>query len=201
MQFLKTLSDRATELSWNDPIVGIIMIPEDPTNLSTVYKNLITNHGELMLEQVRRFEEYYTNYPSKDAQDVGMLYSCLMASLSKLGKTKIMVWEKQYKINGKSSGNLLLNIIIRESHLDSKATTMVIRRQISSLDNYINTIGCDIKKFNLYVQNLFEGLASHRETTNDLLSNLFFKVIKLFPTTRSSNISTKNKKNMTTDCR
>ena len=27
LQFLKTLSDRATELSWNDPTVGIIMIP------------------------------------------------------------------------------------------------------------------------------------------------------------------------------
>ena len=27
LKFLKTLSDRATELSWNDPIVGIIMIP------------------------------------------------------------------------------------------------------------------------------------------------------------------------------
>ena len=112
MQFLNTLSDRATELSWNDPIVGIIMIPEDPTNVSTVYKNLITNHGEITLERVPRLEEYYTNEPSRSAQDAGMLYSCLLASLSKVGKTKIMVWEKQYKINGKGSVNLLLKIII-----------------------------------------------------------------------------------------
>ena len=105
LQFLKTLSDRATELSWNDPIVGIIMIPEDPTNVSTVYKNLITNHGEITLERVQRFEEYYTNDPSRAAQNAGMLYSCLMASISKVGKTTIMVWEKQYKINGKGSGN------------------------------------------------------------------------------------------------
>ena len=51
-QFLKTLSDRATELTWNDPIVGIIMIPEDPADVSTVYRNLITNHGEITLVQV-----------------------------------------------------------------------------------------------------------------------------------------------------
>ena len=49
LQFLNNLSDRATELSWNDPIVGIIMITEDPTKVSTVYKNLITNHGEITL--------------------------------------------------------------------------------------------------------------------------------------------------------
>ena len=100
LQFLKTLSDRATELSWNYPILGIIMIPEDPADVSTVYRNLITNHCEITLEQIRRFGEYYTNDPSRAAQDAGMLCSCLMASMSKLGKTKIMVWEKQYKING-----------------------------------------------------------------------------------------------------
>ena len=126
-----------------------------------------------MLERVQQFEEYYTNDHSRAAQDSGMLYSCLMASLYKVGKTKIMVWEKQYKINGKGSGNLLLKIIIRESHLDSNATTTVIRWQLSSLDTYINTIGCDITKFNVFVQNLLEGLASLGETTNNFLSNLF----------------------------
>ena len=50
---------------------------------------------------------------------------------------------------------------------------MVICWQLSSLNTYINTIGCDITKFNAYVQNLLEGLASRGETTNDLLSNLF----------------------------
>ena len=149
------------------------MIPEDPANVSTVYRNLITNHGEITLERVRRFEEYYTNDPSRAAQDAGMLYSCLMASLYKVGKTKIMVWEKKYKINGKGSGNLLLKVFIWEIHLDRNATMMVIRRQLSSLDTYINTIGCEITKFNAYVHNLLEGLALRRETTNDLLSNLF----------------------------
>ena len=84
-----------------------------------------------------------------------------------------MVWEKQYKINRKGSGNLLLKIIIPESHLDSNATTMVIHQQLSSLNTYINTIGCDITKFNVYVHNLLKGLALRGETTNNLLSNLF----------------------------
>ena len=96
-----------------------------------------------------------------------------MASLSKVGKTDIMVWEKQYKINGKGSGDLLLKIIIQESRLNSNVTTMVICRQLSSLDTYINTIGCDITKLNVYVQNLPEGLDSRGESTNDFLSNLF----------------------------
>ena len=57
-----------------------------------------TNRGSRVttyVERVQRFEEYYTNDPIRAVQDLGMLYSCLMASLSKVGKTKIMVWEKQ----------------------------------------------------------------------------------------------------------
>ena len=84
-----------------------------------------------------------------------------------------MVWEEQYKIKGKPSGNILLKIIKRESHLDSNATTTSIRNQLSSLDQFITTIGCDITKFNAHVQMLLEGLASRGETKYDLLPNLF----------------------------
>ena len=84
-----------------------------------------------------------------------------------------MVWEEQYKIKGKPSGNILLKIIIRESQMDSNATTTSIRNQLSSLDQFVTKIGCDITKFNSHVQMLLEGLASRGETTHDLFSNLF----------------------------
>ena len=84
-----------------------------------------------------------------------------------------MVWKEQYKIKAKPSGNLLLKIIIRERHLDSNTTTTSIRNQLSSIDQFITTIGCDITKFNAHVQMLLEGLSSRGETTHDLLSNLF----------------------------
>jgi hypothetical protein len=72
-----------------------------------------------------------------------------------------------------SSGNLLLKSIIRESHLDTNATTASIRNKLYSLDEYILTIGCDITKFNGYVRLLIASLAARGETTQDLLSNLF----------------------------
>ena len=84
-----------------------------------------------------------------------------------------MVWEEQYKIKGKPSVNILIKIIIRENHLYSNATTTSIRNQLSSLDQFITTIGCDITNFNAHVQMLLEVLASRGETTHDLLSNLF----------------------------
>ena len=171
--FLKLLGDRSSEFSWNDPIVGIMMIPENPADYDTTYTNLLTNHGQISLQRIRTFEESYINTPTRAAQDTDMLYHCLMSSLSKVGRTKVMIWEKQYKINDRASGNLLLKVIIRESHLDGNATTTVIRTKLSSLDTFINTIGCDITKFNAHVQLLLEGLSARGETTNNLLINLF----------------------------
>ncbi len=96
-----------------------------------------------------------------------------MNSISKEGKTKILIWKKQYTVGNCSSGNLLLKIIIRESHLDTNATTASIRKKLSSLDTYVLTIGCDITRFNGYVRLLIDSVAARGERTQDLLTNRF----------------------------
>ena len=67
----------------------------------------------------------------------------------------------------------LLKIIIRESHLDTNATTNQIRTKLSSLDTYITTIDSDIGRFNQYVKLLVQSLTARNQSTSDLLINLF----------------------------
>ena len=147
-------------------------IPDDPAN-PNAFKSLIDNHGEIDIETIRAFEEFYITGESRSAQDAAMLYRCLMNSLSKEGKKKILVWEDQYQIDTYGSGNLLLKIIVRESHLDTNATSASIRKKLTNLDQYLPTIGHDITKFNTYMKLLIDGLRSRGEATSDLLINLF----------------------------
>ena len=70
-------------------------------------------------------------------------------------------------------GVALLKIIIRESHLDTNATTNQIRTKLSNLDSYILTIDSDIGRFNQYVKLLVQSLTARNQTTSDLLVNLF----------------------------
>lgn len=170
--FLKALKDRAREYGWDEPGIGILSIPDDPANPQE-FKSLIDSHGELDLQTVRAFEESYIQGQSRSAQDTAQLYRCLMASISKEGKKKILVWEDQYTIDGFGSGNLLLKVIVRESHLDTNATSASIRTKLTDLDRYLPSIGHDILKFNTYVKLLVDGLKSRGETTQDLLVNLF----------------------------
>jgi hypothetical protein len=172
--FLETLGDRARECGWADPDIGLLYIPEDPLQPdTTTYLNLLTHYGQVELEEIRAHAETYIATPCRSAQDATMLYQCIMASISKEGKDKIRIWSQDYKIGSYVCGPLLLKVLIRESHLDTNATTTSIRRQLTELHVFLPTIGNDITKFNQHVQLLMNALTARGETTNDLLSNLF----------------------------
>ena len=131
------------------------------------------HYGELSLEHLRAWETTYLHGISQAAQDMAHLHLCHMNSLTQAGKDKVRLWSDQFILNGRESGILLLKIIIRESHLDTNATTNLIRTQLSNLDEYITTIGCDIIKFNKHVKRLLEQLNACGGETHDLLTNLF----------------------------
>ena len=149
------------------------MIPKDVSDAKMDYVNLLTNHGKVDLDIITKFDKTYIRKELRAAQDTSLLYHCLMNPLSKIGKDKVSVWNSQYKVNILPSGNLLLEFIIWEIHLDTNATTTSIRTQLSSLDAYIENIGCNITKFNAHVELLLSGLSERGETSNDMLNNIF----------------------------
>ena len=172
-QFLKDVQDRADEMGWSDSILNITLEVDDDGD--PVQEYLIENYGTISLEQVIESELQYIDEQGREAQDTYMLYKCLMASLSCNAKKKVSLWSNQYRIGDDEvcSGVALLKIIIRESHLDTNATTNQIRTKLSSLDMYITTIDSDIGRFNQYVKLLVQSLAARNQTTSDLLINLF----------------------------
>jgi hypothetical protein len=177
-QFLREVTLRASQFGWNAKITGITQVPNDLEDLvGSAFTNLVTNHGQITLDKVRDYEKTYIATQTRAAQDTHMLFHCLMNALSEEGKSKILIWEAQYMVTIESgsyqSGNLLLKVIIRESHLDTNATSSSIRTKLSSLDNYIGEIGSDITKFNQYVMVLIDGLRARGETSTDILTNLF----------------------------
>ena len=171
-QFLGEVEDRADEMGWS---TGILNVPVNAEGEEERKENIIQNYGTITLEQVKKSELQYINGSERRTQDTYMLYRCLMASLTSEAKKKIMIWQEQYHIGQPkaSSGVALLKVIIRESHLDTNATTSQIRTKLSSLDKYIMTVDSDIGKFNQYVKLLVQSLAARNQSSSDLLVNLF----------------------------
>lgn len=171
-QFLKDIRDRADEMGWTETIMNVVIEADTPNERE---ENIIDNYGTITLEQVVISELQYIEEEGRERQDSFMLYKCLMASLTVEARKKVSLWSNQYRIGEGQvcSGMAALKVIIRESHLDTNATTNQIRTKLSNLDQYIMTIDSDIGKFNDYVKSLVQALSARNQTTSDLLINLF----------------------------
>ena len=174
-QFLKEVHDRADEMGWTK---GILQIgaEENKDEDDNARENLIDHYGLITLERIIETEEENIVNQEREAQDTYMLYKCLMASLTADARKKVTIRSSQYCIgngnNTTSGGVALLKIIIRESHLDTNATTNQIRIKLSNLDTYILTVDSDIGGFNQYVKLLIQSLTARNQTTSDLLINI-----------------------------
>ena len=82
--FLDALAERAIEIGWENPGVGITDVLLDPTNQNSDYINILTNHGELTLEQIQAFEATCIHLPTRAAQDTHALQRHICNSVSKL---------------------------------------------------------------------------------------------------------------------
>ena len=143
INFLKAIDIRANEYGWDNEGNGVLWIPEDHTDPSSKLSYLPKEYGKIAYERIKKHECSYLGKQNRAAQDSYMIYHCLLNSLSKEAKVKVQIWENEYIVENDDgthvpSGNLLLKVIIRESHLDTNATTQSIRTKLSNLDSYIN---------------------------------------------------------------
>jgi hypothetical protein len=172
--FLDLLNNRTNNYGWNKEASGLLSIPEDIHDANNmIHDNLIKSYGVITLQRVRNMEEAIMPLPKCTTQDKKMLYKSLMNSLTQAAKNQIQMYSEEFYVREKPSGALLLRVIIRESHLDSYASTTVIQQELSRLDDYMTSVGSDIFKFNQHVQSLVAALAARDATTHDLLTNLF----------------------------
>jgi len=170
---IQVITSRAMEWSWDS---GIMQIPTDARIANSPRMSLIHEHGKISIGQIRQYERTYIATPTRHAQDTYMLYQALFKSLSKTGRTKIILDRKNYVVNvgGREfcSGTLLMKVILNKMHLETKAAAHVIRERLSNLSDYIVKIGYNITKFNAYVKSQKQQLAVKGKTTNDLKHNI-----------------------------
>ena len=139
--------------------------------------NLLESYGSISLRRIQRHERTYWNNGYRMSQDDRMLYECIMNSLSPDGKQKINVHKNEYHLRDGNrripSGLCLFKVMVRESYLDSNATTSMIRQQLARLHEHMEKVGNDVIKFNNHVKMLLTALHARNESTLDLLTYLF----------------------------
>ncbi len=168
--FLTQITDRSNKMGWST----ILNVPDDVEDPLGAAKFLPHRYGELTLEHVRHYaEQVIVGVQSRAAQDSAMLYHCIVNSLTTDAWARISLHSEDYLVNNVPDGLCLLRVVIRESHVDTNATTAQLRTALTQLDAAMVTYAHDIKKFNEYVQGLVQSLAARGQRSDDLLINLF----------------------------
>ena len=130
----------------------ILHVPDDVSDPVGAAKYLPDRYGEITLAHCRKYARAcIIGQPNRAAQDSAMLYHCLVASLTADAWTRISLHSADYTVDGVPDGVCLLRVIIRESHLDTNATTSTIRAALTKLDKAMVEHGHDIKQLNQYV--------------------------------------------------
>ena len=80
---------------------------------------------------------------------------------------------EDYSIRPHKSVNLLIKVVIRESHLNTNAMTSQIRVQLSTLDYFMATCEHVIYLFNRNIKVLLDSFKARGETKNQLPNNIF----------------------------
>lgn len=171
---LDLLADRETPSSWDfdipDNLVGGM---QGPGVINGPFKHLIRQHGEITIDHLRAYDALWINGQTRGAQNNVQLVECLLASLSMTGRMRVNPYRDEWTINDFPLGISLLEVIIRESSIDTNATTRILRQQLSDLPVNLERFRFDITKLNAFVITTVQQLNACGETTTELLPNLF----------------------------
>ena len=101
------------------------------------------------------------------------MVECLLASPTERCFLKISNEEGKLTEKSVKSAALLYKLLMKETIIDTRATTYQLRSSSKNLKNYMGTVKSNIELFNLHVKNAREGLNSRGESVNDLLVKPF----------------------------
>ena len=94
--FISALERRAMEYGWDK---RIMMIPTSKDlEGEVVLKSIISKHGEITMEMIRKHDKSFAHSKDRKRQDMHMLYSCLMDTLSMVGRSKVIHDKPKYII-------------------------------------------------------------------------------------------------------
>jgi hypothetical protein len=137
--FLAKVSARARESNWD----AILTIPDSlPT---PVDRNLIDADGTLSLDDCKAYSLSYINTQARTAQDSGMMFMFLQASLSDASNSIILINPAEYTVGGQPSGPCFLKVIIGKATVDTIATVNVLLHSISRMVVKMSEFNSNIK--------------------------------------------------------
>jgi hypothetical protein len=163
--FLAKVKEQARIFNW----AAVIDIPD---TAGTV-RNLITNYGQLTIDNCKTHAMTYIAAQNRRAQDSMMMFQCLSSSLTEEANVMMLSNPEAYTVNSTPSGPCFLKALIGKASIDSNAKVFLLRETLANLHIKMNEYAGDVRKFNVFVDNTRINLAGRGESVDELTTHLF----------------------------
>ena len=167
--FIHDLSQKATINGWGTTIFSI------PTGVApaVVNRNLLTQYGQITVQQCRAHAATFLGQHNKASQDSNNLKLHLDSSLGPDIMGRLLRQGNRYTVNGVEDGATMLRVLISIVGIETVATVSVIRANLRTLPAKMDEVNSNIVKFNEFVREQKQELDARGESTDDLVSSLY----------------------------
>jgi hypothetical protein len=174
--FIAALARRTREAAWEATLTVPVDIDDQGAPVPGTENLFLLDHcGEFELEHLQLCSGTCVDEETRQAQDNFQIVTATLNSLSEDANAKVMPCQDEFVPDGTEniSALSLIKVIVRESDIDTNATTMHIRQDSSELDEEFARQACDVIALNTHVKSKLKALRTRGEQTLDLLPNLF----------------------------
>jgi hypothetical protein len=170
--FLANTQERSRRFGWSTTLT----IP-DANNAN---RNLITEYGQVTMQEVMARAQQYIGQPTRDAQNSDMLYHYIMNSLTDSFKSEVLLYVDQYTVNNTPDGICLLKQILLLTFIDTRATASHIKDTLLDMGQKLTELSGDVTALNIWVRAQLAKLYAGGHSSPDLLP-LLWKTYRAAP--------------------
>ena len=154
--FLHQIAARVDDFGWK----STIEVKDD----DGISRNLLTNYGQITMENVKEKALTYQGKNNRDAQVSEMLYICVSSSLSKKFMAKMKHFSQDFMFEGKGDGICFIKSIIGYLRADTYASLGRTLISFNECDNYMRSVNSDVITFNRHIKVQMKSLAAFGQT-------------------------------------
>ena len=166
--FIHQVTTRATICGWTNTILTMPTIA-DPT----VQLSLLTQHGQITLEDIATHATTYNAALVKARQDALHMKIFLDGSLGKNLMMRVLAQKDKYTFAGVQHGPAMFRVIVQIVGIETNATVAVINATLRTLPTKMTEFKSDITKFNEFVTDQCNELIVRGKEPYDILHLLF----------------------------
>jgi len=163
-KFLDAYASKEQQMGWDE----VFTIP-----INGVPRHVHTEWGSLTIQQVHDEMAAVHQTQTRAHQDSLMSGICLWDSISGDARNKVTSYAPLYKIDGHDSGPVLLHAIIACTHVDMRAASERVLRDLENLAAVMVNLDSDIEAFNIYVKDKYCELRARAMEDTAAITHLF----------------------------